>query len=123
MTIHRVLNSSIPELNRVLELIQKQTTNQILTPTNISSSPSGGAGIAVSSATPGPAGPAVPQGRPGADGVANLDLLVVAQNEEEIVVVDNNGDVVYDELGLAVMETHIGWALVTDDQGNIITAE
>lgn len=123
MTIHRIGSLSIADINRALELIQKQTTKQILNPTVISSSPSGGPGISVSSATPGPAGPAGPQVPPGADGAANLDLLVVAQNEEEIVIVDNNGDVVYDELGLAVTETHIGWALVTDDQGNIITAE
>lgn len=123
MTIHRVGSLSIADINRALELIQKQTTNQTLNPTNISSSPSGGAGVAISSATPGPAGPAGPQGPPGADGIANLDLLVVAQNEEEIVIVDDAGDVVYDEMGLAVMERHIGWALVTDNQGNIITAE
>ena len=123
MTIHRIGSLSIADINRALELIQKQTTNKILTTTNISSSPPGGAGISGSSATTGPAGPAGPQGPPGADGVADLDLLVVAKNEEEIVVVDNNGDVVYDDTGLAVTETHIGWALVTDDKGNIITAE
>ena len=120
MTIHRVLNASVPELNRVLELIQKQAIAEAAGVVD-RSKPTGGSGA--SSATTGAQGPPGPAGPAGADGVMNLDLLVVAQNEEEIVIVDDAGDVVYDEMGLAVMERHVGWALVTDNQGNIITAE
>ncbi len=121
MTIHRVLNASVPELNRVLELIQKQTTTQAVQNV-VSSTPSGGAGVS-SSGSVGPQGPTGPTGPAGADGIANLDLFLVSLTEREVLVVDNNGDVVYDEYGMAVRDVHTDWDIVTDELGNIITAE
>jgi len=119
VTIHRVLNLTLPDLNRALELIQKQTTNQILTQTNISSSPSGGGG-STSSGIPGPKGDTGPAG---ADGIANLDLLVIELTETEEIIMDDSGNVVSDDVGLGVTDIHTDWDIVEDALGAIITAE
>ena len=121
MTIHRVLNLTLPDLNRALELIQKQHAAPQQTTATSVPAPQGGVGSSTGSI--GPTGPAGPAGPAGADGIANLDLIVVSQNESELIIVDEAGSVVYDELGMAVRDRHITWDLVTDDYGNIITAE
>lgn len=121
MTIHRVLNLTLPDLNRALELIQKQTTSQVLNSTNISSSPTGGAGVSTSG-TP-IKGDKGDKGDSGADGIANLDLIVVDLTETEDIIMDESGNVVSDEAGLGVTGVHTDWDVVEDQYGAIITAE
>jgi len=115
MTIHRVSSNTIPELNRVLELIQKQTTNQILNPTIISSSTSGGGGVVGGSAgttgSVGPAGPTGATGPAGADGSA-ANLLVGANHQVEILV-GPTGDVLTDNWGLALMGVNVTSTIIT----------
>lgn len=118
MTLHRVLNLTLPDLNRTLELIQRQaqvaTTNAVLAKTNSGSG--GGSSSTVAQGATGPAGPA------GADGVANLSLIVVDLIESEDIVM-NGADVVSDGDGYAVTDVHTSWDIVTDELGAILTAE
>ena len=109
-TIHLPQNTTLPELRRVLELIQKQTTNQILNPTSISSStPSGGGGV--SSASVGPQGPKGDTGPAGADGSA-ANLLVGANHQVEVLV-GPTGDVLTDNWGLALMGVNVSSTVIT----------
>ena len=109
-TIHLPQNTTLPELRRVLELIQKQTTNQILNPTSISSStPSGGMGV--SSASVGPQGPQGPAGPAGADG-STASMLVGANHQVEVLV-GPTGDVLTDEWGLALMGVNVTSTVIT----------
>lgn len=109
-TIHLPQNTTLPELRRVLELIQKQTTNQILNPTGISSStPSGGAGV--SSASVGPQGPKGDTGPAGADG-STASMLVGANHQVEVLV-GPTGDVLTDEWGLALMGVNVTSTVIT----------
>ena len=108
MTIHRVPQLTLADLNRTLELIQKQTTNQILNPVSISSSSPGGGG---SSASVGPQGPQGPAGPAGADGSA-ANLLVGANHQVEVLV-GPTGDVLTDEWGLALMGVNVTSTVIT----------
>lgn len=119
--IHRVHQLNLAEVNRILELIQKAAP-ATATPTTTTTTASGGqasgggsAGVSLPGAT-GPAGPA------GADGIANLDLILMSETEEEDIVMQG-GLVVTDESGFAVTDTHVTWAVVTDDSGVILTGE
>jgi hypothetical protein len=121
LTIHRVQNLTLPDLNRALELIQKQAKVQVQTTASISQSPSGGGGISFSgSSSAGPAGPAGPSG---ADGIANLDLIVSELTESEEIIMDESGNIVTDGLGLGVTDIHTDLEVVEDQYGAIITAE
>lgn len=116
MTIHRVLGNSIPELNRVLELIQKETTNRILNPTNISSSSPSGGGAVISggpatTGQTGPTGPTGPQGPAGADGSA-ANLLVGANHQIEVLM-GPTGDILTDNWGLALMGVNVASTIIT----------
>ena len=115
MTIHKVLGNSIPELNRVLELIQKEATNQILNQTNISNSPSGGGAVIGGNASmagqTGPTGPTGLQGPAGVDGSA-ANLLVGANHQVEVLV-GPNGDVLTDNWGLALMGVNVTSTIIT----------
>jgi hypothetical protein len=118
LTIHRVQNLTLPDLNRALELIQKQAKVQVQTAASTSQSPSGGGGISFSgSSSAGPAGPA------GADGIANLDLIVSELTESEEIIMDESGNIVTDGLGLGVTDIHTDLEVVEDQYGAIITAE
>lgn len=115
--IHRVHTNSVAELNRILELIQKgavQATENVRSEVQRST---GG-----SSAATGLVGPAGPQGPAGADGVMDVDLLLVELTEEEEIIMQN-GSVVHDEYGYAITETHVDYDLITDEDGSIVTAE
>ena len=113
MTIHKVLGNSIPELNRVLELIQKESTSKTLNQTNFSSSPFGGGAVigGTSGGQTGPAGPTGPQGPAGADGSA-ANLLVGANHQVEVLV-GPNGDVLTDNRGLALMGVNVTSTIIT----------
>lgn len=120
MTIHRVLNLTLADLNRTLELIQKQTTSQLLNQAKISSSPSGGgSSSSISGGVPGPKGD---PGEDGADGIANLDLIVTTYTETEDIIMES-GNVVTDQYGWAVTDTHTDFDIVVDEYGVILTAE
>lgn len=119
MTLHRVLNLTLADLNRALELIQKQqTTSQVSNQTNTSSS-SGGSSAVASVGVQGPTGPAGPAG---ADGVMDLDLIVTTYTETEDIIMEG-GNVVTDQYGWAVTDTHTNWDIVEDEYGFILTAE
>ncbi len=122
MTIHLPLNTTLPEIRRILEQIQKDrpvssTTSQSTSPTG-----GGGGGSAGGSGSVGPQGPKGDTGATGADGIANLDLIVITFTESEDIVM-NGDDVVTDSLGLAVTDTHTDYDIVEDELGAIITAE
>lgn len=117
MTLHRVLNLTLADLNRTLELIQRQTSNQIQNPTT-GNTPSGGGG---SSATAVVVGPQGPQGPAGADGVMDLDRLVTSRTEDVSLITTRSGSIVNDSKGWAITSIHTEWELVTDSCGNIIT--
>ena len=109
-TIHRVPQLTLADLNRTLELIQKQTTNKILNTPNISgSSPSGGAGG--SSASVGPVGPQGATGPAGADG--SVASMLVGANHQVEVLVGPTGDVLTDEWGLALMGVNVTSTVIT----------
>ena len=111
--LHRVSSSDVQELNRVLELIQKQG-NSAPTSSNAqnSSSPSGGSGSSVfGSTTTGTPGP------PGKDGVAGVNgstasLLVGADLIPEILL-DANNNVLTDESGYALIGIHVSSSILT----------
>ena len=109
-TIHLPQNTTLPELRRVLELIQKQTTNKILNTPNISSSsPSGGSGV--SSASVGPVGPQGATGPAGADG--SVASMLVGANHQVEVLVGPTGDILTDEWGLALMGVNVTSTVIT----------
>lgn len=109
-TIHRVPQLTLADLNRTLELIQKQTTNKILNTPNISSSsPSGGVGV--SSASVGPVGPQGATGPAGADG--SVASMLVGANHQVEVLVGPTGDVLTDEWGLALMGVNVTSTVIT----------
>lgn len=119
MTIHLPQNTTLPELRRILELIQKQqTTSQVSNQTNVSGS-GGGSAVATGTAIPGPTGPAGPAG---ADGVMDLDLIVTTYTETEDIIMES-GNVITDQYGWAVTDTHTDWDIVEDEYGFILTAE
>ena len=113
MTIHKVLGNSIPELNRVLELIQKESAKPVQTQTIINNAPSGGGTVigASSAGQTGPTGPTGPQGPAGADGSA-ANLLVGANHQVEVLV-GPNGDVLTDNWGLALMGVNVTSTIIT----------
>lgn len=120
MTIHLPLNTTLPEIRRILEQIQKDrpVSNQ-----PVQTTPNGGGGsTGGGSGTVGPQGPIGATGAAGADGVANLDLIVTTFTESEDIVM-NGTDVVTDTWGLAVTDTHTDYDIVEDELGAIITAE
>lgn len=117
MTIHLPQSTSLPELRRVMELMQRQqgaTVEQgrLVTNTPISGGGSGGG-----------SGSSGANGTNGVDGIANLDLIVTSLTETEDIVTEGVGGVVSDENGYAVTETHYEWDIVTDELGAILTAE
>ena len=115
MTIYRVQKTDLPEINRVLELIQKN----LLAQNQTANKPSSGT-AATGSVTIGTNGT---NGTNGTDGVANLDLFVTARSEEEELLVTNSGDIISDVNGFAVTGIKEQWSIVTDNNGNIITVE
>ena len=123
MTIHRVQTLTLPDLNRALELIQKQASHTVQTISAPTSVPSGGGGGGFSISGTSSAGPAGPAGPAGADGVANLDLIVIELTETEEIIMDESGSIVTDGLGLGVTDIHTDWDVVEDEYGAIITAE
>lgn len=116
--IHRVHGTTTAELNRVLELIQKQvlnlTQNQS-SPGQVSTPTSGGG----ASGTPGARGA---QGPAGEDGGIDPTLMLMSFTEEEEIIMEN-GLVVTDESGFAITETHVDWEVVTDEDGIMLTAD
>lgn len=114
MTIHRVLNLTLPDLNRALELIQKQHTQQVQT-TVASASPVGGVSTG-GSASAGPQGPKGDTGPAGADGSA-ANLLVGANHQVEVLL-GPTGDVLTDERGLALMGVNVTSTIITG-AGNV----
>ena len=110
MTIHKVLGNSIPELNRVLELIQKESARQGTTQTITSNMPSGG-GAVIGGTSSGQVGPTGPQGPAGADGSA-ANLLVGANHQVEVLV-GPTGDVLTDNWGLALMGVNVTSTIIT----------
>jgi hypothetical protein len=122
MTIHRVLNLSLPDLNRALELIQKQTTNQLPIATKTSSSARSSGGFSISVEAPGASGIPGADGADGADGIANLDLIVMSYTETEDIITQG-GEVVTDQYGWAITDIHTDWDIVEDEYGVILTAE
>lgn len=121
MTLHRVLNLTLPDLNRTLELIQKQaqTTTTVAVAARTNSGFGGGGGGSSSAVAQGATGPA---GTPGVDGISNLNLIVIDLIESEDMVM-NGADVVSDNDGYAVTDVHTSWDIVTDELGAILTAE
>lgn len=118
MTIHLPQNTTLPELRRILELIQKQTDTQAPIQTRTTTQPSGGSSVSTS----GIQGPKGDPGADGADGIANLDLIVMTYTENEDIVMEG-GNVVTDQYGWAVTDTHTDWDIVEDEEGFILTAE
>jgi hypothetical protein len=124
LTIHRVQNLTLPDLNRALELIQKQAKVQVQTAASTNQSPSGGGGVSFSgSSSAGTTGATGPVGPAGADGIANLDLIVSELTESEEIIMDESGNIVTDGLGLGVTDIHTDLEVVEDQYGAIITAE
>lgn len=114
MTIHRVLNLTLPDLNRALELIQKQHTQQVKIAVT-SASPVGGVSVG-GSASAGPQGPKGDTGPAGADGSA-ANLLVGANHQVEVLL-GPTGDVLTDEWGLALMGVNVTSTIITG-AGNV----
>lgn len=109
-TIHLPQNTTLPELRRVLELIQKQSTQQVQTA--IATTPQGGSGISVGgSASVGPQGPQGPAGPAGADG-STTQMLVGANHQVEVLV-GPTGDVLTDNWGLALMGVNVSSTVIT----------
>lgn len=117
-TIHRPQSMDLVEIQRVFELVQRdRTATNALAVTAVNVVNGGSVAGASGSGSTGPAGPAGPPG------TANIDLLVVSLTEEEDIIVLDNGDMISDENGYLVTDIHTGWALVTDENGSILTAE
>ena len=110
MTLHLPQNTTLPELRRVLELIQKQSTQQVQTVTT--TAPQGGAGVSGGgSASVGPQGPQGPAGPAGADG-STAQMLVGANHQVEVLV-GPTGDVLTDNWGLALMGVNVTSTVIT----------
>ncbi len=112
MTIHRVLNLTLPDLNRALELIQKQTPQTIQTVIQ-QSQPSGGAGLSLGSSS----GSVGPQGATGATGPAGAagsaaNLLVGANHQIEVLM-GPDGSILTDNLGYALMGVNVTSTIIT----------
>ena len=111
--LHRVSSPDVQELNRVLELIQKQG-NSAPASSNAqnSSSPSGGSGsIVFGSTATGTTGPTGPAGPAGVDG-STASLLVGADLIPEALLAAN-GDILTDESGYALIGVHVSSSILT----------
>lgn len=105
--IHRIHNTDKAEINRVLELIQKNPAASVVS--NTSASPSGGGGgISVSVAATGAKGDKGDKGDTG--DVASM--LVGTEMGFEVLVADN-GDVLTDEFGYALMGVKVYTTIIT----------
>ena len=94
-TIHLPQNVTLPEIRRVLELIQKQTSTKVQ---NVSTEVNKVAsGIASSGGGSGSVGPVGPAGPAGASGSIDTSLLVTELVETEDFVLDEAGGFIVDE--------------------------
>jgi hypothetical protein len=110
MTIHLPLNTTLPELRRVLELIQKQTTTQLAASQATTVAPSGGSS-AVSGSSTGTQGPKGDTGAAGAPGSA-ANLLVGANHQIEVLF-GPDGSVLTDNLGYALIGVNVSSTIIT----------
>lgn len=104
--IHRVHSTNLVEVNRVLELIQKQVGENITA--QVAKATSAGGGTTTGTSVVGPAGPTGPAG---ADG-SHADMLVGAEQSVEILL-DANGDVLTDNLGYALLGVKVSSTIIT----------
>lgn len=119
MTIHLPQNTSLPEIRRVMELIQKGVSAATVSTVGRSGALYGGVGTSGgSSSAVGPQGPTGATGPAGADG-SPANLLVGANTQVEILV-GPNGDVLTDNMGLALMGVNVTSAVLSgSDNVNI----
>ena len=122
--IHRIHRASLSEINRVLELIQRNSgvVAPTQTPQTGTAAPGGGFSVSGGGGTTGATGPKGDTGDPGPSGTADLSLILVSLTEREEIITSSD-EPISDESGFLVTEIHVDWEIVTDDNGLILTAE